>query len=226
MPHYGVEQALVPQFDEQAAIVRIELRAEVLTDDAQRPVQRHARAVGAGAGHGVEGVTDTGNGGHRGNIRCAEPVGITAAVWGFVVRGHGIHHQRGYRMGFEHAPADFRVRADHRVFVIVQRAGLSQYGIRDADLAQVVNETTQGKARHLRWCEAAFFGQQRTVLGNAPEMAAGVGIAGFHDPGQRQQAGQQGFVDDRARGALAQQVENVHRRSLVGPYGFSRMPRT
>ena len=58
VPDDVVEFARFAQFQKKFAPPGIELGAEIVADDAERPLDRHAPAVGAGAGHGIEGIAD------------------------------------------------------------------------------------------------------------------------------------------------------------------------
>jgi len=57
-------------------------------------------------------------------------------------------------------------------------------GHRHAHLSEVVQEAADGNARHILNGKTMLRGKQAAESGHAPQMAAGIGIAGLDERGQ------------------------------------------
>ncbi|MNT07270.1 hypothetical protein D3C72_1419670 [compost metagenome] len=203
---YVLKGAALAQGDQPFAALAVELAAEVFGDDVQRRGDGHGTAIGAGAGHGIEGVRHAHYPGFQGNGLAAQALRVAAAVRGFVVHQHRWQYQGRQRVTGEQALADFRVGAHDLQLMLVERARFVQHGVGHADLAQVMEEAAEGNARHLGGRQAHVHGQQLGELGHAPEVAAGIGIPGLHQCGHHVET-------------LEQRVDGAGRDGWKGPVG-------
>ena len=105
---------------------------------AERVVDRLGRRVGARGEHRVEGVADGDDACAEWDFDAGERVGVAAAVPCFVRGAHeaGGGAERG--RGGEDAFADQGMAAHEHPFLVGQGSGFGDDGVRDRDLADVV----------------------------------------------------------------------------------------
>ena len=114
---------------------------------------------------------------------------------------------------------DPRMGFHHVIFRFGEFAALAQDAIRDADFADVVQETAQPSQKdHLRR-QSGRFGQSLGILGNPPEMPTGVSIAGFDHGCHQGQGPQQRFFDLDFHPLSSPTHPSIHRLTLdVNPF--------
>ena len=151
----------------------------------------HALAVGAVAGHRVEGVGHGDDAGDERDLVAGELERIAAAVPLFVVMQHGGQHVGELLDVGENAVAQLGVLLDVLELGVGQLARLAEHGVVDADLADVVQQAGHvERVQHFRLA-AQLLGEADGDAGDAIAVTAGVRVFGVdgasegpHDAGE------------------------------------------
>ena len=180
----------------------VELGAGAAAQLVEGDLARERAAVGAVAVERVPGVAGEDDARRERDRVADEPVRVAVAVPALVLVAHGAGDGLQAGDGREDALADHRVLAHEHPLRGVERAGLVEERVGDADLADVVEQGDGGELGHLlaAQAEAGADGDREVVHGVG--VLAGVAVAGLEGRGER--------LDDRAhrlRGAAALALE-------------------
>ena len=118
----------------------VELPTQIPLNALKRLCHRQSLAVRARAGHGVERIAEPDHACRVRNDRTHQTLRIALAVRSLMVRAHGIRGPVSERVTRQQTRADVGVGLDGGPLFTAQRRGLAQDGVRDADLAQVMQE--------------------------------------------------------------------------------------
>src|SRR5256885_12647781 len=115
------------------------MRAGLLAKDANRALAVEGLAVRPVGNEHVVGVGDRQDARFERNLLAAQSPGIAAAIDALVVGDHDLRFAMKARDPQEDLVAEVRVTLDRDPLVGVERAGLVEDGIRDPDLAYVLD---------------------------------------------------------------------------------------
>src|SRR5207253_6521052 len=122
---------------------RVELRAGAALELRARRLAVERRPVGPWLDHRAERVADGDDARAERDLLAGEAVRIAATVPALVARADDRRDVRERLDRREDPLADDRVRAHHRPLLVVERRALVQHRLRDADLADVVEERAE-----------------------------------------------------------------------------------
>ena len=176
-----------------------------------RPGERCA--VHAVARHRVQGVGNREDPRPGRNLLAYESVRVAVAVPALVVRAHDVHagplQQRDAR---EHLLAEDRVGLHQRALRLGERCGLLQHPVRDADLADVVQQEPVLGRRIVRELGVHRARELERVALHALRVRAGARVLRLQGAGERGDGLPVGLLNERALRALdLQQVAQVAR---------------
>jgi hypothetical protein len=185
---HGEVAALVQRL-ERLDRLRRELRADERAALGERGVDRAARRVDAVGDHAVPGVGEREQRRALRDLGPAEALRIAGAVRALVMAGDPADLDL-----VEHVADDPRaergVRAHERPLRRVERAGLEQDGVRDADLADVVQQRRLAQALDAVLAPAAGGGHPCRERSDALGVLLRGGVLGVDRTRERPQAGQ------------------------------------
>jgi len=175
-----LQRALLCEGGEGVYQLLVELAARAFLQLLNRVVDGHAFAVGAGAGHGVEGIGHADDAGRQGDGFSRQLVGVAAAVDAFVVVADAVVGQFGQGVFADQIGTDGGVGFDYCIFVLGKDLPFVENGVGHPHLAQVVQKTAEGDLHYLVVGKPQLLGQQFGKLRNPPQVAAGVGVPRLH----------------------------------------------
>src|SRR5690349_10933446 len=141
---------------------------------------RERRAIGAGAGHGIERIRDRHQAHRHRDLVPLEAVGETLAVEPLVVRAHdGQGHRLLPEHPAEHAGAHHRVGHDVAVLLVRELARFVEHLLADADLPHVVQPAAEENGALHRLIETQHRSGPRRILGHAERVSLQVRVLRF-----------------------------------------------
>jgi hypothetical protein len=173
--------------------VRVELAAGARPQLLERALEGHGRAVGAVAGHGVEGVAGECDAARDGDRFTGEPVGVPAAVEALVLGAHGRREVLEPGRAGDDALAHDRVLAHQLPFLLVERALLLEDDVGDADFADVVQQGDLLDVAPRLGRDSEATGDSARERDDFLRVLAGVEVAGLQRAEQGLDAAVRGF---------------------------------
>src|SRR5574341_189193 len=199
----------------------VPLAAGAVLQDLDGSLDGHGVAIRAVRGHGVVGVDDGNDAGAEGDLVSLDAVGVAVTIPAFVVvvdDREGVH-EKTYPLAY--LAAGVTVLLDDRVLLRCKPARLLQDRVRDHDLSHVMQSRTQAHDLDLAAGQFEARGDDGGVLGQAPAMAAGIGVAAFDglcesQGGVEGEAGERFALADAAEGDLGLTGQALQTRYLIG----------
>src|SRR5437870_1816174 len=165
--------------DEYFHDLGIPLPAGAVAKDRERFLDRLARAVGAIVDQRIERVADRNDARQLRNARAREAIGISGPVEMLVVVADDGQQARPGTKGRDDVLADDRMQVHRDLFVGVERPGLEEDGVRNSDLADVVDEAAAVERVQVRRAEAQADTDHPRRLGDTLGMGFGERIFGL-----------------------------------------------
>jgi len=177
-------QMMAPNFSSRTGS---KWRAGVVHDERHCLAKGHRRLVGPLRGHGIEDIDDGKNTGVDRDFLAAQSLRVATAVVPLVMKFDHVARrpEPGRLLDDIHAESD--VRAHDGQFRLIERTGLEQDGVADADFADVVQQGAGNQMADCLAAEAASLGQPDCVDRYPVGVDVGIGVAhgdgateGFH----------------------------------------------